>query len=478
MRYVTPNGSPTSNGITEPCNLWRAIQLVNNQVRDTFQCAPGTYSQDRLTLSGSGGVFHFEPGAELVGAQTHITDPFDHFEGGVYSIPYSGGVGTVVQRGNWIPIFVNDNYARSFYLTEPVKLKWVSTIARVVAQYGTWTHSAGRVYVHLYHGGAPTPEDELYFAPENWGSLVITGDDNVIEGLTIRNTRSTGLWVQLKAANTVLSNIKAVDAQVWLEGQFTIAERLDISHVITQGSPDHRECLNSNDGTGECWNADGDGRGLLIGRQNTSHSYRQTITDSFVHRCWNGARIDGPNTLQRSRFWGFPNHTLEGSGNNVTIQNCVCLNGQDSLFVRGAFEGWNVTNNIFINACYLTRSKTGVGGTPATLPWFFTRNIVSALTMDWLAYDVLQSDMNVWLERGGDSNMYRVIDTNGVRGFTLDTFAEILARTPGDNLSKAMHPDVLKGGMFVRYTGPEDPNFNFNDALVIDGERVGPEHIE
>jgi hypothetical protein len=500
--YVAPDGS-WSSACTEsaPCSLWRAVQLANGGqigVNPIVRGAAGYYSQGRLTLSGHGASFIFDQGATLTGTRVKPTswepvEGFPHVFSASFSEtptspqPIAFAVGTVAQRSpsTWRPIRVDDHgppperlaFGRPFDLREPVKFKAVSSLAQVEAQSGTWLQSfaADRVYVHTYHDGPPTDADDLWIAPSDWGALVITGDNNTIEGLTGRNTSGTWLRVMTSASGTVLRRITAIDAQVWLEGVGTIAEDLDVSHAIKQGDPSHAECYDANPefGVGECWNAHGEGRALLVGKEGTGYAYNQTIRRARVHRGWNGARVDGPNVLERAAFWGFPNHTLEPSGQGVVIRDSVFLNGQDSLFARGAFGGWLVERNIFHNAVYVTASNNGVGGSSAG-PWSLRGNVLQALTLDRHAFVALSSDCNVWMETPG-GNLFRVIDTNGIRGFTLRSLGEIRAMTGFESGSRAFPSSAWTAGrFFARFEGQASEAFDFGDPLKVCGQRAGP----
>ena len=76
----------------------------------------------------------------------------------------------------------------------------------------------------------------------------------------------------------------------------------------------------------------------------------QVVRRAFVHRSWNGVSVHGPNTLEHSKLWGFPNHTLGGSGRGGVIRHNVFLNGQDSIyFERNDFDDLTVEHNVLVN---------------------------------------------------------------------------------------------------------------------------------
>ena len=181
--------------------------------------------------------------------------------------------------------------------------------------------------------------------------MTINGDYLWLENLTIEHATPEGLRVNTSATGTVLKRITALAAIVNLRGVNTLAEDLNVSHVIRQRT-DPSECYDANPsfGVGECWNANGIGQALAIGVDDSSSSRGQVVRRAYVHRSWNGAGISGPNTLEHSRLWGFPNHTLGGSGTGTVIRHNVFLNGQDSIYISHAFDDLTVENNVFFNA--------------------------------------------------------------------------------------------------------------------------------
>ena len=208
-----------------------------------------------------------------------------------------------------------------------------SSINDVEAQAGTAWHDTAnnKLYVHLFDDTAP-PRDgtNLYLTSSGWGAITINGDYIWLENLTIEQATPEGLRVNTSATGTVLKRITALAAIVDLRGTNTLAEDLNVSHVIRQRT-DPVECYDANPafGVGECWNANGIGRALAIGVDgNSSSSSGQIVRRAYVHRSWNGVAIHGANTLEHSRLWGFPNHTLGGSGTGSVIRHNVFLNGR------------------------------------------------------------------------------------------------------------------------------------------------------
>ena len=188
-------------------------------------------------------------------------------------------VGNVAQRPpvtTWRPIRVDDrlppytqSLGRPFTLDFPIRYTGAN-----VGRHGRGAalHVLGRstndvVYVHMCHDGPPADADNLYLGPIGWGSVVINGDYLSLENIAIEQVSGTALKVNPSANGTVLRNVAARAAQVWLEGVNTVAEDLDVSHVIFQG-PIGGTCYDANPdfGRGECWNAAGDGGALLVGR--------------------------------------------------------------------------------------------------------------------------------------------------------------------------------------------------------------------
>ena len=139
------------------------------------------------------------------------------------------------------------------------------------------------------------------------------------------------------------------------------------------------------------------GRALGIGIEASAASYGQIVRRAFVHRSWNGSGVHGPNTLEHSSFWGFPNHTVSGGGTGGVIRNNVFLNGQDSIyFERNAFDHLTVEHNVFVNGALFWVSNNGVGGIPPT-SWSFRYNIAPAIAYDDKTYPAVTADCNMYI---------------------------------------------------------------------------------
>jgi hypothetical protein len=478
---VTPDGSQMSTCTPdEPCSLPRAVALAsaNLLIGADVEVREGWYNQPRLTLSGRGTTFRFSPGATMTGGviKPATWTPVDGYPR-TYATDVPFVVGLVAQRqpSTWRPIRVEDrlppfevSLGRWFDLDQPVKFKPAASIALVDAQSGTYHHESGRLYVHAYHDGPIIDADDLYIGPSHHGSLLVTGSGHTLEGLTIRQTTGTGLWVQTSARDIDVRNLRAVNSQVWIEGGNTLLEGADISHVIAQGVPTGSQCYDANPsfGVGECWNAGGSGNALLIGRAGRPQTLAQIVRDVKVHRSWNGVRIDGQNTVERLRVWGMPNHALEASGRGVVLRRAEVLNAQDSLYTSREDVGdWTIEGNIFVNAVFITSSNV----TPAG-PIVFRRNIVPVLTVDRSVERALQSECNVWMEDG--SALFRIL-AGAVPGVTYTTLSQLQQATPHDQMSRARRQSLATGGPFDHYTTQADEANDFGDPLEVCGERAG-----
>lgn len=496
--YVAPTG--TSNTCTEvaPCNLWTAATFPF-PAGSVVRVAAGDYSMPQLTFTRSGTAsapitFYFEPGARLSGTRDKPTtwtavEGFPH----VYETTECGAtpcqsVGTVAQRSptNWRPIRVDDRVApfaaslgRPFELEIPPPFKAVGSLAAVEAQYGTFLATTGKVYVHTYHDGMPTLADDLYLAPLNWGSVRITGDHLVFDGLVVEKTSGTGVFVSTSASGVVLRNVTARAAQVWIEGWSTLVEGLDVSHVIKQGSPTDKDAYDANPdfGMGENWNSGATGDALLIGRASGSYGGWQTVRRARIHRSWNGARLDGPsNRLESAWLWGFPNHALQASGSGVRLSDTVIANGQDSLFMADdAFDGLVLEHNAFLNALFITVSRSGKPTAPAPTGWAMRGNIISALGLDDLTVRNLATSCNAYIPKvTSPTYVVQITSTVGAPTRTYRTFDA--AQATGFDPTSIGLPFTFwtEGLAFTHYVRQSDPLLDLSDPLAVCGERAGP----
>ena len=328
---------------------------------------------------------------------------------------------------------------------------------------------------------SPAEADNLFLGPSGWGSVVINGDFLSLENIAIEQVTGTALKINPSSQGTVLRNVTARAAQVWLEGVDTLAEDLEVSHVITQGvHPTQCYDANPDFGRGECWNASGDGRALLVGREGGATSSGQVVRRARVHRSWNGGRIDGRQTLTESEFWGFPNHTLEASGTGGVISHNVFLNGQDSIFLKSnPFDDLTVEHNIFVNFAYFTVSNDGRGGTTPSIGWRFRYNILSSIAFDEKAYATVEADCNLYVPNGPTSMLMRIVGTDGGDGASYASLDQIRARTPLDRRSIALPSSKWRDGtLFRNYAGQSSTDYNFSpvtpELLEVCGQRVGP----
>ena len=510
--FVSPNGSATSQCTQqEPCNLTRAVALAGSASMPPGRTvlvqrgADGIYSQAALTFAGSGAAgnpikFIGETGVRITGTRVkpdpaswtlvpgrQYTYQLDWDEAQFSALP--------AQRppvANWRPIWVEDRRppfttpsSRRFDLWFPPLYSARTSINAVEAQAGTaWQDAANnKLYVHLFDDTAP-PRDgtNLYLTSSGWGTLTINGDYIWLENLTIEQATPEGLRVNTSAIGTVLKKITALAASVNLRGTNTLAEDLNISHVIRQRT-DPTECYDANPsfGVGECWNANGIGVALILGVEESASSVGQVVRRAFVHRSWNGASVHGRNTLEHSRLWGFPNHTLGGSGNGGVIQHNVFLNGQDSIyFERNDFDNLTVEHNVVVNGVLFWVSNNGVGGIRPN-GWRFRYNIVPAITYDDKTYPAVSADCNVFIPSSAASTfLMKVTGTDGRSGFSYDSLAEIQANTTLEDNSVALPSSKWTDGtLFRRYVTPTADDFDFGPAssaaaLVACGSKIGP----
>ena len=229
-----------------------------------------------------------------------------------------------------------------------------SSINDVEAQAGTaWQDSANnKLYVHLFDDTAP-PRDgtNLFLTSSGWGTVTINGDYLWLENLTIEHATPEGLRVNTSATGTVLKRITALAAIVNLRGVNTLAEDLNVSHVIRQCT-DPSECYDANPsfGVGECWNAMASGRpSPSASRTAAARAGRSSAAPTSIARGMAGESAG--RTRWTLQVLGLPNHTLGGSGTGIVIRHNVFLNGQDSIyFERNAFDDLTVEHNVLFNS--------------------------------------------------------------------------------------------------------------------------------
>ena len=228
--------------------------------------------------------------------------------------------------------------------------------------------------------------------------MTINGDYLWLENLTIEHATPEGLRVNTSATGTVLKRITALATIVNLRGVNTLAEDLNVSHVIRQRT-DPVECYDANPplasaSAGTRTRAD---KRLSIGVEGSTASSGQIVRRAYVHRSWNGVGIHGANTLEHSRLWGFPNHTLGGAGTGGVIRHNVFVNAQDSIyFERDAFDDLTVEHNVLLHGALFWVSNNGTGGVPPK-SWRFRYNVVPGITYDDKTYPAVTADCNVFL---------------------------------------------------------------------------------
>jgi hypothetical protein len=210
-----------------------------------------------------------------------------------------------------------------------------------------------------------------------------------------------------------------------------------------------------------------------MGRQRTPWQYNQVCRRCRVTRSWNLARVDGPNTIEQSTFWGAPNHCLEASGSGVTIRDSVALNCQDSLFLKNNPLGeLTVERNIFHNGVFVTTSNDGRGGWHVPQRWIFRFNLLKSLVVDRWAFLAQESSCNVY---AGAGDAFKVIDTNGVRGQTYShvSAVQFVGQEGG---SMTLPVSTWAGWPMLRDFGAHSLRaFNLDEPVQVCGQRAGPQ---
>lgn len=511
--FVTPDGSSTSFCTQrEPCSLTRAVSLIggtNMRPGSTVLVqhgSDGIYSQGALEFAGNGTEkepikFIGEDNVRITGTRFKPdASQWRRVQGRQFTYELDWDeeanfpAGNAAQRPpvpNWRPIRVDDrlppftqSLGRPFYLEFPIRYTPRASVDQVEGQHCTiWNdRSSNKVYVHMCHDGPPSDADNFYLATAGWGTVVIDGDYLWLENIAIEQAVGTGLKVNPSSNGTVLRKIAARASQVWLEGTNTVADDIEVSHVIAQGlHPTQCYDANPDFGAGECWNAGADGRALLIGRERRTTSFGQVVRRAKVHRSWNGARVDGQNTLEYSTFWGFPNHSLEVSGTGAVVRHNVFVNGQDSIYLEGeGFDDLTVEYNLLVNSALFWVSRDGAGGT-APKAWRFRYNILPVIVYDDKTYPAVTADCNAWIPSSTSaSHLMRVTGTDGGREVSYPTLEQIQAKTPLERNSIALPPSKWRDGtLFRHFEGQASADFDFTPmssdaALVACGRRIGP----
>ena len=516
--FVTPNGSPTSLCTQiDPCNITRAVALIGgvhmppgSSVLLQFG-SDGIYSQAGLTFAGSGTPGNYikfvgENGVKLTGTRFK-PDPsaWRLAPGRAYTYQMDWDEDTNFISSNpaqrppvvgWRPIIVEDRRppftspsSRRFELYFPPVYANRSSVAEVEAQHCThWNDKvSNKIYVHTCDDGPPSHSNNLYLSSSGWGSIVINGDYLWLENIEIQHASSSGgggLRVNSSANGTVLRSITARATDVNLRGTNTLAEDLDVSHVILQGELSD-DCYDANPdfGIGECWNNQGSGSALTIGinGDSSTSSFGQVVRRAKVHRSWNGGGIHGANTLEDSEYWGFPNHSFSGSANGIVVRNNVFLNGQDSIyFERKDFDDLTVEHNLFVNGVLFWVSNNGVGGTPP-VSWRFRYNILPGITYDDKTFPTVTADCNLFIPASADQSfLVKVAGTDGRKGFEYDTLAEVQANTRLEDRSVELpFSKWTDGTQFSRFVEQSSTDFDFRPvsgatALSVCGRHIGP----
>ena len=268
--------------------------------------------------------------------------------------------------------------------------------------------------------------------------MTINGDYLWLENLTIEHATPEGLRVNTSATGTVLKTITALAAIVDLRGVNTLAEDMNVSHVIRQGTHPS-ECYDANPsfGVGECWNAR-HRAGLRSARGDSSSSgqiIRHARRPSLVE--WRGD--SGQNTLEHSRFWGFPNHTMAGRhGDRHPPQRRPERAGLD-LFPAQSLRRPHRREQRVCQRCSLLGQQQGRGGM-APKSWRFRYNVVPAITYDDKTYPAVTADCNVLIPSSASSTfLMKVTGTDGRTGFEYGR-SRTSTRTPLSKPTRSRSP--------------------------------------
>ena len=299
-----------------------------------------------------------------------------------------------------------------------------------------------KVYVHLFDDTAP-PRDgtNLYLTSSGWGTVTINGDYLWLENLTIEHATPEGLRVNTSATGTVLKRITALATIVNLRGVNTLAEDLNVSHVIRQRT-DPAECYDANPsfGVGECWNANGIGQALAIGVEGNNRLVRADrpprLRPSLVERRGN-RRSEHAGALQVLGL-SQPHARRFGHGQRHPAQRLPERAGLDLSRARCLRRPHRRAQRASQRCALLGEQQRHVAAC-APKSWRFRYNVVPAITYDDKTY--LRSPPTATcssLRRPRVTFLMKVTGTDGRPGFEYDTLAEIQANTAlEDRLGRA-----------------------------------------
>jgi hypothetical protein len=88
----------------------------------------------------------------------------------------------------------------------------------------------------------------------------------------------------------------------------------------------------------------------------------------------------------------------------------------------------------------------------------------------------VSANCNIYMG-SSDTDVWRVLTTNGIPGRDYKTLADVQANTPHEQRSNQLPSTFWTTGLaFIRYTKPWEP-FNLRDPLSLCGWRVGPTYF-
>ncbi len=508
--FVTANGSPTSNCTQgQPCSLTRAFELAATATLpcgSVINVAAGYYTQAELIYGtakscsvGTYVKFIGDDGAVVTGLEVAPTAAsFSLVAGRTYTYVINWNeadlgkftVGLVAQRepSTWTDITLEDRISpfttetqMQFEIEDPVNFTERNSIALVEQHRCTfWNDTASnKVYVHMCHNGTPVASDDLYFGRQRWGDFIIQGDGMWLENIDVRHvslTLGVGLLIESQSSRTVLKNMSFRSAGIEAGGNDTLAEDLDISNALVQGSPQEgcwdADSQTSDENARSCWNTNGSGGGLLMGTAwAPTASSGQVFRRIKVHRNWNGAYVTGDNTLEDSIIWGHPNHSLGAEGDGATITGTISGNAQDSFYAASRpINNLTLSHNLFLNDVVVWVSYSQDGGTPLSA-WTFDHNIGTGLLIEDLSYGGMVASCNLYINNYLGSNVGFVSLNNTSYGggavYDYNTLAEFKAAHPAKETNSVELANLLKwtdGTQFSHFVSQRYTNFDFEPA--------------
>ena len=324
-----------------------------------------------------------------------------------------------------------------------------------------------KVYVHLFDDTAPpTDGSNLFLMGGGWGTLTIDGDYLWLENLTIEHATPEGLRVNTSANSTVLKRITALAAIVNLRGTNTLAEDLDVSHVIAQRT-DPSQCATRTPASESA------SAGTERVRTSPGHRHRGELSLAWTDRPprvrapiveWQ--RCARPEHVGALHVLGLPEPHRVGRWDRRRDPAQRLRNGQDSIyFERNDFDHLTVEHNVFVNGALFWVSDNGVGGTRPT-SWRFRYNITPTVAYDDKTYPTVAADCNTFIPASTENTfLMKITGTDGRAGTSYDTLAQIQADTALEDRSVAL---PIRNGPTARSSGvswaESSDDFDFQPA--------------